>query len=242
MSVALVDINHVYQLMKENSWKIWTVKDELASSKIDEQLDSTITVPNAIQKLKNCIQACSESEIVTVELSKRKTKSDGTGGAQTGTLFKYRVRTRPKEETALTNPVSGHSQDKIEQLSGTITQLQLEIQKLQFQKQMDDLKREMENKDPFEKYIPLIQGFLNQNAGRQPAPIAGVQGSNDPEIKVKKQPASVLAGFLQRWKNLDADYVTMIEAIVVMGESDPDAYKVYSGQLKNALKQSKDGE
>ena len=245
MGVALVNIDHVYQLMKQNSWKLWVVKDELGYTRIDEQQDANCTVPNSIQQLKNCIDACSEAGIVLIELSSKLEKTEGRGGAVKGTKFSYRVRTKEQAETG-SNPVqavAGHSQDRIDQMNSTINSLQLKIQELQFEKKMDDLKRDLEDRDPFEKYLPLIQGFLsNAQAGRQAPPIAGVKGENDPEIKVSKKPASVLAGFLQRWKNLDADYVTMIEAIIVMGESDPDAYKVYAGQLKNALNQSKGGE
>jgi hypothetical protein len=101
----------------------------------------------------------------------------------------------------------------------------IEIFKLN--KEIEDLNKKLkeDKESKFEKYLPIIAGFLNKNNS---VAISGFENINSNESK-----GSELKELLKKWKNYDKDFLTVIKKIVQIIEENTEKYENYKNMFLN---------
>jgi len=101
----------------------------------------------------------------------------------------------------------------------------IEIFKLN--KEIEELNKKLkeDKESKFEKYLPIIAGFLNKNNS---VAISGFENLNSEESKKNE-----LKELLKKWKNYDNDYLILIKKIVQIIEEDFEKYQNYKNIFLN---------
>jgi hypothetical protein len=99
-------------------------------------------------------------------------------------------------------------------------EFEYKIQIFNLEKKIEDLNKKIKEKkeDKFERYLPIIAGFLNKNNS---VAISGFEENQNEEKR------SELKELLKKWKTYDNDYLVLIKKIVEIIENDRDKYESY---------------
>lgn len=182
---------------------------------------------------------------MVVDINNRNRQQTGKGGAIKSQKFTARVNV-DQDTTPINKTPDITQNNQVFSLLEQIKELELKNQKIEYDYKFKELEAKIDaakNSDPIEKYLPVIQGIFgqqNQTPSQPAQPIADQVGEDDEPIKARKKRVDEIAQVIRDLKELDPDFLTLLKSIVHLGKKDPTSFKVYTKQLKENYKNSKD--
>jgi hypothetical protein len=245
----------IFEIISENELPYWELKDsdkgftvqrQSQTDNIEDSIDKLNTVLNDIKSTKVFIRISNfpfpiragrvvgretQSYFIKLEQTKNKEMSDNVG---TGAL-------------AYIVPLM----KEIGELKAGLVRAEMESIKSEFQKQIDDLKRQKNKEevnglmsakeemlmglyDTLLPYVPLVASKLGLIPNTQPVHINHVETDTAPETEATIK--SRIAKACNRLLKIDDDLVNTLELLATYAEQNPDGYKSFIPILKSQIK------
>lgn len=223
----IVKPTYVYKMMQDNDCRFFTLCE--GREVVGEQQEDDCNVDDAIQQLKE-ILAEFQSSTVDIKISNRCNAEKAKGGkGYKNYSFKIKLGTSVTGNAEASSNVV---------MLEKIKNLEIKLLEKDFEYRMKELERKFDERDKdgiggiaekFAPYLPMIFGMP-----AQPVPgINGVDGDDGRKQNVKELQQRLKAA-LSEIAKVDTDYVTTLEYIATLAQTQPQNYLQYAQILKAA--------
>lgn len=219
--MALVKQSYIIEQMRSKSLNFFIVKE--GAQIVDLQDDEGTSTEGAIDQLTETLNSI-ESGILEIAVSNKSRKQKAKGGDANNFTYKVRIGENKTDQAGAGG------------LLREIYELRAQMDKKEFEHQLQEVERRLSKKDKKESLMdnPMVQqaiGALISKYGAGAGAVAdapGIHGVETPETKTKitQEEKALLANSVSRLSKVDPDIINTLVKLANLAEENPAKYNM----------------